>query len=112
MTDNPSRKKEDCQRIVVFQQNNSGESKVKGIEMFGGEKRICLNTISIDGPLPLVIDDASELLPSEIEADLVLDFLKHPDLSYDLAVLCRDLNIPVVASGKKMEIKGTLTPPT
>jgi len=38
--------------------------------------------------------------------------LKHPDLSHDLAVRCRDKNIPVVASGKKLRIKGTLTPPT
>lgn len=43
--------------------------------------------------------------------DLVLDFLKHPDLSHDLALLCQRLAIPMVASGKKTTVDGTHTPP-
>ncbi len=66
----------------------------------------------MEDSLPPVIDDASEYLPSEFEADLVLDFLQHPDLSHDLAELCRRKGIPVVASGKKIKVEGTLTPPT
>jgi hypothetical protein len=61
--------------------------------------------------MPLVVDDASEYLPDTIDADLVLDFLKHPDLSHDLALLCRRLSIPIVASGKKPRWPGTHTPP-
>ena len=98
-------------KILVFQQNGSGESKIEGIRKFG-EDRFDLQMISIDVPLPLVIDDAREYLPDDIDADLVLDFLKHPDLSYDLGRLCSQKGIPVVASGKKMKVEGTTTPPT
>lgn len=98
-------------KILVFQQNDSGESKIAGIKKFGKD-RFDLHMVSIDMPLPPVIDDAREFLPEDIEADLVLDFLKHPDLSYDLAQLCREKSIPVVASGKKMNVEGVAAPPT
>ncbi len=99
------------QKILVFQQNKSGERKIAGIQKYG--KGIFeLERISIDTPLPSVIDDTRRFLPDEIRADLVLDFLKHPDLSYDLALMCEKNNIPIVASGKKTEVKSVLTPPT
>lgn len=97
--------------ILVFQQNGSGESKVAGIRKYG-DNRFDLQMVSIDAPLPPVIDDAREYLPADIDADLVLDFLQHPDLSYDLGQLCRQKGIPVVASGKKAKIEGVATPPT
>lgn len=99
------------QRIVVFQQKGSGEQKIEGIRRYGG-RRFDLRCIHIDEDLPPVIDDTSGYLPAEIEADLVLDFLRHPDLSHDLAASCRCLGIPVVASGKKTRVDGILTPPT
>lgn len=98
------------QRILVFQQDGSGETKLKGIQRYG-RGMFDLNTVSVDGPLPLVIDDSEEYLPSEIHADMVIDFLKHPDISHDLAALCQNKNIPVVASGKKIRGKGVFTPP-
>ena len=49
---------------------------------------------------------------AQIEADLVLDFLGHPDLSMDLGHLCTTLGIPVVASGKKSRDGLVITPPT
>jgi thymidylate synthase len=97
-------------KIVVFQQGGRGISKVEGIRRFGGG-RFDITLTSIDQPLPPVVDDASEYLPTSIEADLVLDFLKHPDLSHDLALLCKRLGIPIVASGKKTTVPGTHTPP-
>jgi len=99
------------QKIMVFQQNGSGESKIAGVRKYGGD-RIVLEVISIDDPLPPLVEDASDYLPSEFQADLVLDFLKHPDLSHDLAAMCRKLAIPVIASGKKLDIEGIHTPPT
>lgn len=100
------------QRIVVFQQNGSGESKIQGIRKYGKD-RFDINIMSIDTPLPPVIDDeAEDYLPRDIRADLVLDFLKHPDLSHDLTVMCRDRQIPVVASGKKLHVQWPLTPLT
>jgi hypothetical protein len=99
------------QRIVVFQQNGSGDPKISGILARG--KDLCITeVVSIDEILPPIIDDPEEYLPEGIVADLVLDFLKHPDLSHGLAVLCRDRGIPVVASGKKLQERGVFTPPT
>ena len=98
-------------KILVFQQNKSGESKIAGITKFG-ENRFDLQMISIDEPLPPVIDDGRDFLPADIDADLVLDFLTHKDLSLDLAALCAAKDIPVIASGKKLSNKWVLTPPT
>ena len=99
------------QKIIVFQQFNSGEKKIAGIEKYGNNL-FEIKRISIDVDLPPVIDDSREYLPDSIQADLVLDFLQHPDLSHDLSVLCSRNNIPVVASGKKLRIQGVHTPPT
>ena len=98
-------------KILVFQQNQKGESKIAGIRKYGGN-RFKIDVISIDNDLPPVIDDARQFLPEKIEADLVLDFLQHPDLSYDLAQLCSEMEIPLVASGKKHHPVHVITPPT
>ena len=99
------------QQILVFQQNGSGESKIAGLRKYGGES-LALESISIDQTLPTVIDNTAEYLPENFQADLVLDFLKHPDLSQDLALICIRRNIPIIASGKKPSVEGALTPPT
>lgn len=99
------------QKILVFQQNGSGKSKIEGINKFG-DSRFNVETVDIDEPLPPVIDDTSEYLPGTIDADVVLDFLKHRDLSDDLSVLCAKLNIPVIASGKKITSGEAICPPT
>ena len=98
-------------KILVFQQNNSGEKKIAGIRRYGGN-RYDLEIIAIDDTLPPVLDDARDYLPVKFEADLVLDFLTHPDLSYDLAQICSEKGIPVIASGKKHHVRHVITPPT
>jgi hypothetical protein len=108
----PSKKPaSEIQNILVFQQNESGVKKIEGVKQYGNDC-FSLEIISIDTHLPTVIDDTKEYIPRNFKADLVLDYLKHPDLSYDLAVVCRDKKIPVVVSGKKFSVKGALTPPT
>ncbi|MGD8837689.1 MAG: DUF166 family (seleno)protein DfsP [Desulfobacteraceae bacterium] len=99
------------QLIWVYQQNENALGKVKAIAQYS-PKQIELKIISIDEALPPVIDDGDPYLPDPVGADLVLDHLKHPDLSYFLAVKCRKLNIPVVASGKKPPLEEALTPRT
>jgi len=99
------------QRILVFQQNGSGESKIRGIKKYGKDIFI-IETFSIDESLPPILDNTSEYLPKDIQADLVLDFLKHPDLSHDLATACTKRKIPVVASGKKLKGQRVFVPPT
>ena len=98
-------------KIMVFQQNGSAESKVEGIRRFGRD--LCeLKMISIDVPLPPVLDTGEAYLPARIDADLVLDHLKHPDLALDLAHLCAQSDIPMISSGKKIREPGVTCPPT
>jgi len=99
------------QRILVLQQNASAESKIQGIRRHGGH-RYRLHTVSIRDTLPPVLDETDAYLPRDIDADLVLDFLEHPDLSHDLARRCVDQGIPLIASGKKTGIPGVHNPPT
>ena len=99
------------QRVTVFQQQGSGERKIAGVRLYGSDI-IELDVVSIDAELPPVLDDSSEFLPGELDTDLVLDFLKHSDLSHDLAELCAEKGIPVVASGKKINNKWVMKPPT
>lgn len=97
-------------KILVFQQNNRGVSKIAGIRQYG-KSRFDLTLFSIDTPLPPVVEDASLYFPDMLDADLVLDYLKHPDLSHDLALLCGQRSIPVIASGKKTTLPGVYAPP-
>lgn len=99
------------QKIMVFQQNGSGEKKIQGLLHYG-EDLFELEIVNIDEMLPLVLDDTSTYLPKDIVCDLVLDYLQHNDLSTDLAALCFKKEIPVVASGKKIVGKKAITPPT
>ncbi|SMC28019.1 protein of unknown function [Desulfacinum hydrothermale DSM 13146] len=99
------------QKILVFQQQGSGEAKIAGLRRYGGS-RFQVRVHSIDEPLPPLLDDTDGYLPERIQADLVLDFLKHPDLSEDLAKRCADQGIPVVASGKKIKGPRIYIPPT
>ena len=99
------------QKILVFQQKGSGEFKIQGMGKYGGGL-FQLQIISIDEALPPIVDDAEEYLPEELEGDLVLDFLRHPDLSHELARRCALGGIPCIASGKKLEIAQAITPPT
>jgi len=98
------------QKVKVFQQNGIGERKIQGIRRFG-KKKFNIDVISIDNNLPLIIDDSSKYLSVNINADIVLDFLFHPDLSYDLAIMCRQKKIPVIASGKRSDENWSLKPP-
>ncbi len=94
-------------KIIVFEQNGSGTKKIQGIKQYGRNLEI-LAVHSINSDLPEFIDNPEFYIISEFTADLVLNFLKHPDLSEYLAIICRDKNIPVITSGQK--IKNGITP--
>lgn len=98
------------QRLLVFQQNDSGERKVAGIRRYGGN-RFDVQVETLDSDLPPVLDDTEGFFPAQLEADLVLDFMHHPDLSHDLALRCMHRQLPLIASGKHLTVKGVLTPP-
>lgn len=99
------------QRVTVFQQDGSGERKIAGVRRYGADI-IDLEIVSIDVALPLVIDDSNAYLPRRLETDLVLDYLKHYDLSHDLAQRCAKQRIPIVVTGKKSLNSWSLIPPT
>jgi hypothetical protein len=99
------------QKILIIQQNGAGERKASGIKRFGKDKFI-VKTFDVQTDLPEIIDNGFEYLPDKIDADLVLDFLKHPDLSEDLVVLCDKQKIPVISTGKKNTREGAICPPT
>ncbi len=99
------------QRVLIFQQNGSGEQKIAGLKKYG-EDQFEVEVYSIDEVLPPVLDDTSEYLPTDISCDLVLDFLKHQDLSQDLVALCAEKKVPIISSGKKIMSKWVRTPPT
>jgi hypothetical protein len=87
-------------KIVVFEENGSGEKKIQGITRHGSRLDI-VKRYNIEEALPEIVDDPDEFIPEDFNADLVLDFLKHPDLSAHLAQVCKKKKIPVIASGKK-----------
>jgi hypothetical protein len=98
---------QDPTRIVVFEQQGSGQFKIKGIREFG--RNIVITAIfNLNVSLPPFVDEPEHYITDRFTADLVLDFFKHPDLSHYLASLCTRKGIPVVASGKK--IPGAITP--
>ena len=94
-------------KITVFEQNGSGQHKIAGIERYGSGVEIN-EIISIDEILPDFVDDPEKYINDSFAADLVLDYLTHPDLSHYLVSLCKEKKIPVIASGKKNE--DALTP--
>ena len=94
-------------RIVVFQERGSGEAKVQGIRDYGRRIEIT-RIINIDAFLPELIDEPGEFITGDFSADLVISFLKHPDLLDYLVSIYKSKKIPVIASGKKAV--GAITP--
>lgn len=86
--------------IIIFQQFGSAEKKIEGIRKYGKDIGM-LQLISIDVYLPEFIDDPEEYFDTSFCADLVLNYLKHPDLSDYLQRLCDTKEITIVSAGKK-----------
>lgn len=97
-------------RILVVQQGESGRPKIEGIRRHGGD-RFVLDTWSVPEDLPGILDETEAYLPQDPDADVVLDFVGHPDVSQDLIAMCRERNIPVVAPGKGANLEWAHTPP-
>jgi len=89
------------QRLIVFQQAGQAEAKIAGIEEYGKDLAI-VAVHDLPQELPQFLDDPSPYFPGEINGDLVLSFLKHPDLADHLARLCQGQGIPLVASGVRL----------
>jgi hypothetical protein len=94
-------------KLIVFEEHGSGEKKIQGIAEHGHGLKI-IERFNIEESLPELVDDPENYINDDFEGDLVLDFLKHPDLSSHLAAICEKKRIPVIASGKKHA--GAITP--
>lgn len=90
------------QQLVVFQEKGSGEKKLAGLRRFGRDITISA-VYDVEGALPALIDNPEEFIPADFTGDLVLSFLKHPDLIDYLAQICESKALPLIASGKKAE---------
>jgi hypothetical protein len=86
-------------RILVFEQNGSGQDKIAGLQRYGQGMEVTV--VSIDAALPEFVDNPEEFIPSVLEADLVVDYLTHPDLSDFLLEQCQVQGIVAVAPGKR-----------
>lgn len=86
--------------IIVFQEHKSGELKVEGVQRYGEGLKI-VKIVSINQFLPDFIEDPEEFIRDDFSADLVLNFLKHPDLVEYLIRLCEQKEIAIVSAGKK-----------
>lgn len=95
------------QKIVVFEENGSGGKKISGLKKYGRGLEISRG-YNITDQLPELIDDPGQFISDDFQGDLVLSFLKHPDLNDHLARICRIRGIPLIASGKK--ISDAITP--
>jgi hypothetical protein len=95
------------QDIVIFEQEGSADYKIAGIEVYGKDIKI-KKVFNISGNLPELIDYPEEYISDNFSADLVLNFIKHPDLSEYLVKICKKKGIPVIASGQ--HIPGAITP--
>ncbi len=99
------------QRIAVYQQAANARSKIDFIGRHGRglELAACHD---LDQPLPAVIDEPEPWLADPGAVDLVLSYLKHPDLQLELARLCRARGLVLVASGQKLSGPGVFCPRT
>ncbi len=86
--------------ILVFQQNNSGAQKIRGVQQYG-QGIITIKNVNIDLCLPEFIEDPEEFVDDSFSADLVLNYLKHPDLIEYLMGICSKKEVVVVSPGKK-----------
>jgi len=95
-------------KIAVFQVDKKGKHKIEGIGEYG--EGIELEVFTVPGPLPQLIDYPEEYIAEDFEADLILDYLYHEDLTDYLISLAEKKNIPLIASGRKKA--GAITPST
>ena len=88
------------QQLVIFQEQGSGEKKLAGLRRYGRNLQIS-TVVNVDAALSAFIDNPEAFITADFSGDLVLSFLKHPDLIDYLAQVCEKKNLPLIASGKK-----------
>lgn len=87
-------------RISVFQQDGAAVNKIRGISEYGRGISI-VEVLDFATDLPEFIDDPAPYFPERIQGNIVLSFLKHPDLADFAGHYCRDQGVVMVASGPR-----------
>ncbi len=87
-------------KLLIFQQAGSGDKKIAGIDHYGHDLEIVAN-YDLPTALPDFIEDPEEYFPDSLVGDLILNFLKHPDLADYLVELANRLKIPIITSGPR-----------
>lgn len=96
-------------RVVVFQRGKRGLQKIEGIKKHAMGVEIAA-IFTVPEALPEIIDEPEDYIAGDFEAELVLDYLYHPDLSEFLVEIAKGKGVPVIAPGRR--IAGAITPPT
>ena len=99
------------QRIAVYQQEDNARSKIDFIGLQGRDLEL-VACHDAGGALPELIDEPELLLADPGAVDLVLSYLKHPDLQQELARLCVARGLILIASGQKLSGAGVFCPRT
>lgn len=86
--------------LIIFQQAGSGDKKIAGLSTYGHDLKIG-QSFDLPTNLPDFIEDPQEYFPDALSGDLILNFLKHPDLADYLVDLAARLRIPVITSGPR-----------
>ena len=87
-------------RISVIQEGESGAAKISGLREYGHDIEI-VEVITLPPHLPPLVDDPERYVPDRFVGEMVLSFVKHPDLLDHIATVCERQRLPLVASGRK-----------
>lgn len=94
-------------RIIIFQQGGNADFKIGGIEVYGSGIEITA-VHDLPSSLPEFIENPEEYLPEIGSCDLILTFVKQPDILAHIVTLANQKKIPVIAPGR--HIQGAITP--
>lgn len=94
-------------QLIIFQQAGSGTAKIAGLRQYGRDITI-KEVYDLPVNLPDFIENPEDFITDSFKGDLVLSFLKHPDLIDHLIRLCTDKDIPIIAAG--IQRPGAISP--
>lgn len=95
-------------KIALFQRGDKGGHILEGLKAHG--KDMDIEVFSVPEALPQIIDSPEEFIKEDFEADLILDYLYHNDLSEHLAGVAEGKKVPMILPGRK--VAGAITPLT
>ncbi|MEZ0328462.1 MAG: DUF166 family (seleno)protein DfsP [Dissulfuribacterales bacterium] len=94
-------------KIIVFQQGGNADFKIGGIEAYGEGIEIAA-VHDLPASLPDFIENPEEYVSDIEPCDLVLNFVKQPDITVHIVNTANKKAIPIIAPGR--HIVGAITP--